>query len=119
MIRLKIEDFQGAVEDFSKAIELQDDQEYLFRNLGLAMYNNKDFYGAIESYTKAIDLISEELRTEKFDRAYKFKLTNAYIMRGASFIALRKVYEACADFSQSYELGEKRALNYLKKYCRP
>lgn len=119
LIRLKVEDFQGAVEDFSKAIEIRDDQEYLFRNLGLAKYNNKDFYGAIENYTRAIDIISEELRTHKFDRAYKFKLTNAYIMRGASFIALRKSYEACNDFSKSYELGEKRALNYLKKYCRP
>jgi tetratricopeptide (TPR) repeat protein len=119
LIRLKIEDFQGAVEDFSKAIEIRDDQEYLFRNQGLAKYNNKDFYGAIDSYTRAIDLISEELRSHKFDRTYKFKLTNAYIMRGASFVALRKIYEACADFSKSYELGEKRALNYLKKYCRP
>jgi len=119
LIRLKIEDFQGAVEDFSKAIEINNDQEYLYRNIGLAKYNNKDFYGAIEDYSRAMDLISEELRTHKFDRAYKFKLTNAYIMRGASFIALRKVYEACADFSKSYELGEKRALNYLKKYCRP
>ncbi|GJM28641.1 MAG: hypothetical protein DHS20C17_12760 [Cyclobacteriaceae bacterium] len=119
LIRLKIEDFNGAVEDFSKAIEINDDHEYLFRNLGLAKYNNKDYYGAIDSYTTAIELISEELRTKKFDRVFKFKLTNAYIMRGASFIALRKMYEACADFSQSYELGEKRALNYLKKYCRP
>lgn len=119
LIRLKIEDYQGAVEDFSKAIEIENDQEYLYRNIGLAKYNNKDFHGAIEDYSRAIDIISEELRTQKFDRAYKFKLTNAYIMRGASFIALRKVYEACADFSKSYELGEKRALNYLKKYCRP
>ncbi len=119
LIRLKVEDFRGAVEDFSKAIEIRDDQEYVFRNLGLAKYNSKDFYGAIEGYGMAISIISEELRTHKFDRAYKFKLTNAYIMRGASFIALRKTYEACADFSKSYELGEKRALNYLKKYCRP
>lgn len=119
LIRLKVEDFQGAVDDFSQAIEIKDDQEYLYRNLGLAKYNNKDFYGAIEDYSTAIDLISEELRTHKYGRAYKFKLTNAYIMRGASFIALRKSYEACADFSKSYELGEKRALNYLKKYCRP
>ena len=91
----------------------------MFRKLGLAKYNSKDFYGAIESYTKAIGIISEELRSHKFDRAYKFKLTNAYIMRGASFVAIRKIYEACADFNKSYELGEKRALNYLKKYCRP
>ncbi len=119
LIRLKIEDFTGAVDDFSKAIEIQDDLEYLFRNRGLARYNSKDMKGAVKDYTQAIGLISEELRTTKFDNAFKFKLTNAYLMRGASFVAMRNIYEACADFSKAYELGEKRALNYLKKYCRP
>ncbi len=119
LIRLKIEDFRGAAADFSKAIEITDNLEYLYRNRGLAYYNSKNTTGAVNDYTKAIELISEELRVNKFDRGYKFKLTNAYVMRGASFIAMRKNYEACADFSKAYELGEKRALNYLKKYCRP
>jgi len=119
LIRLKIEDFKGAAQDFSKAIEIKDDLEYLYRNRGLARYNSKDGFGAITDYTKAIELISEELRVNKFDRAYKFKLTNAYLMRGASFVSMRKNYEACADFSKAYELGERRAMNYLKKYCRP
>ena len=119
LIRLKVEDFKGAVADFTKAIELNDDLEYLYRNRGLARYNSRDGFGAIKDYTKAIELISEELRVSKYNDAYKFKLTNAYLMRGASFIAMRKNYEACADFSQAYELGERRAINYLKKYCRP
>jgi tetratricopeptide (TPR) repeat protein len=119
LIRLKIEDFKGAASDFSKAIAITDDLEYLYRNRGLARYNSKNAVGAAQDYSKAIELLSEELRVNKFDRGYKFKLTNAYVMRGASFIAMRKHYEACADFSQAYELGEKSALQYLRKYCRP
>ena len=119
LIRLKVEDFKGAVQDFSKAIEIEDDLEYLYRNRGLARYNSRDGFGAIKDYSQAIELISEELRVNKFNDAYKFKLTNAYLMRGASFISMRKNYEACADFSKAYELGERRAINYLKKYCRP
>jgi len=119
LLRLKLEDFKGAVEDFSNAINLNEEQqkEYLYRNRGLARYNSRDFRGAIRDYTKSINLISEQLRTEKFNRAFKYKLTNAYLLRGSSFMAIKKNYEGCMDFRKAEELGERRAINYLKKYC--
>ena len=117
LLRLKLEDFKGASEDFSNAINLEGDKEYLFRNRGLARYNSRDFQGAISDYTKSIELISEQLRTKKFNRAFKYKLTNAYLLRGSSFMAMRKNYEGCSDFRKAEELGERRAINYLKKYC--
>jgi tetratricopeptide (TPR) repeat protein len=47
-----------AISNFNKALEIKDDADWIYGDLGRAQAENKDFDGAIESYTKAIDLNS-------------------------------------------------------------
>src|SRR5699024_7783059 len=105
--KLKIEDFKGAVADFTKAITSGQEKEYFYRNRGIAYYNLGNYYGAIEDYTKAISLINKESADEVGTDRYKFILTNAYLLRGASFVAINKAYQGCDDFTKAVELGER------------
>jgi lipoprotein NlpI len=49
-------DFNGAITDYSKAIELKPDDYDAYNNRGIAKLDKRDFDGAVADCTKAIDL---------------------------------------------------------------
>ena len=53
-----LKDFEGAIEDLSKAIELNSSSEKPFYNRGVVKTTLEDHLGAIEDYSKAIELNS-------------------------------------------------------------
>ena len=62
-------DYQGAIDDFSKAIELDPQNvelEYTYR--ARAKFSLGDYQGAIDDYTKAIELDSENGELEYASR---------------------------------------------------
>ena len=50
------EDYQGAIDDYSKAIELDPQNLKAFSSRGDAKFNLEDYQGAIDDYSKAIEL---------------------------------------------------------------
>jgi tetratricopeptide (TPR) repeat protein len=54
--RYKSKDYQGAIEDYTKAISLKPDYAEAYRNRGVARDGLKDYQGGIEDATKAADL---------------------------------------------------------------
>ena len=48
--------YQGAIEDYSRAIELNPKNEDPYINRGHAKFNLEDYQGAIEDYSKVIEL---------------------------------------------------------------
>ena len=53
--KLQLEDREGAIADFTKAIQLKPNYVYAYSNRGVAKKDLKDYQGAIEDFTKAIE----------------------------------------------------------------
>ena len=51
-----LEDYNGAISDYTKAIEINPNYAKAYYNRGLTKRNLKDFNGAISDYTKAIEI---------------------------------------------------------------
>ena len=54
--KLQLEDREGAIADFTKAIQLKPNYVYAYSNRGVAKKDLKDYQGALEDFTKAIEL---------------------------------------------------------------
>ena len=48
--------YQGAITDYDKAIEIDSQSAFAYYNRGIAKYNLEDYQGAISDYTKAIEI---------------------------------------------------------------
>ena len=95
--------FDKAIKDFSKAIELDPKNAYAYNNRGLYKYHIQDKAGAIEDYNKAIELDPNN-REAYFNKAnYLFDLGNKS--------------GACANWTKAGELGYTEALERVKKFC--
>jgi tetratricopeptide (TPR) repeat protein len=51
-----LKDYRGAIQDYSKAIELDPEYAHAYYYRGNAKVNLKDYRGAIQDYSKAIEL---------------------------------------------------------------
>ena len=53
---MELYDYQGSIDDFSRAIELDLEDTCLYRNSGFAKTYLKDYQGAIDDFSKVIEL---------------------------------------------------------------
>ena len=79
-------DYNGAISDYTKAIELNPDTAVAYSNRGNSKSNLKDYNGAISDYTKAIELTPA---------------SNAYFNRGLAKKKLEDYYGAISDYNKS------------------
>ena len=95
---MSVDDYEAAIEDVTKAIELdpQNAEAYLLR--GTIKCNLEDFRGALADYTKA----------SEFD-AYK---SWAYIERGRALIHIGENQAAIRDFTKAIEYGQQDSWAY-------
>ena len=89
------QDYEGAIEDYSKVIILDEEYPDAFLYRGYAKFNLKDYQGAIDDFSKVIEQYDE------FDYAHAEK---AYIRRGDSKFELKDYQGAIDDFSKVIEL---------------
>jgi len=121
LMKLLMEQYANAASDLTKAIRLDPTEEEYVRNRGHANYNAGRFQHAIEDYTKSMRILVGKLKNEKrFPEIAKIndKLQDLYLIRGSAFIQMDRAGQACDDFQRALELGERRGLNYLRRYCR-
>ena len=90
--------YKGAIDDFSKSIQLKNDYAFAFNNRAIAKYKLNDNKGSVEDCSKAIEL----------DPLNGY----AYLNRGIAREMLRDDNGACADWKKAKELGVKAADNY-------
>lgn len=106
--KLALDDYHGAIQDFTKAIELDPDEEcgpiYSYFNRGLAKHMLGDYRGAIQDFTKAIKLDPGDPKT--------------YFLRGRAKQKINDIDGACLDWSRSGELGHMEAYKYINEFCR-
>lgn len=81
-------DNQGAVEDYTKAIQLKPDYAITYKNRGISRYILEDNQGAIEDYNKSIQI------KPNFTKAYTARGISRYIL-GDIKVQLRIVQKRC------------------------
>jgi tetratricopeptide (TPR) repeat protein len=96
----EIKDYQGAIEDYTKAIEINPNYSEAYNNRGTVKTNFKDYKGAIEDYTKAIGINSN--------------YSDAYNSRGTAKSILEDYRGAIADYTKAIEINpnDSEAYNY-------
>jgi tetratricopeptide (TPR) repeat protein len=96
--KYNLKDYDGAIADYTKAIEIDANHAYAYNNRGVAKKNLKDYDGAIADYTKAIEI----------DVNYK----EAYYALGIAKKNLKDYDGAIADYTKAIEID----VNYKEAY---
>jgi tetratricopeptide (TPR) repeat protein len=94
----ELKDYQQAIAECTKAIQLDPNYFHAYRNRGLAYHNLKDYQKAIDDYTKAIQL----------DPNY----TDVYYRRGIAYYELKDYQQAMAEYTKVIQLDP----NYTDAY---
>lgn len=102
--KAELKDYQGAIEDYTKSIELNTNYSDAFVGRGDSKVELKDYLGAIGDYTKAIELNP--------------KYSDAYYNRGVSKLNLNQKESACLDWIKAEELGDIDAYDLIKLHCK-
>jgi tetratricopeptide (TPR) repeat protein len=101
-IKYELEDYQGALIDFSNALQLDQEGSYFYDRANAKVKVN-DLRGALLDYDNAIKHDSKN---------YEF-----YINRGLLKLLIGKNKGACLDFSVAGENGLDEAYELIKKHC--
>ena len=92
-------DFNGAIAEFNRLIELNPKDAIAYYNRGLLEANKRDFDRAIADFNRAIQL------SPKFARAFND--------RGSIKVAMREIDGATADFSRAIQLSPQFVQAYM------
>lgn len=115
VIKMHKENYIDAIEDFSASIELYPDEAKNFRYRGLCLHNLRKYYDAYNDFSKSLELLNAKADTTE---AMQKVIAETYLMRGHVLFAMGKGSEACVDFLKALDMGERKGLNYFRKYCR-
>jgi tetratricopeptide (TPR) repeat protein len=97
------EDFEGAIEDYTQAIQRNSEYSLAYYNRGVAYRNSNETQNAIDDYTKAI----------RIDANWGNRgLDDAYNNRGVAYKNLKYYQEAIADYTKAISLDSE----YVKAY---
>jgi tetratricopeptide (TPR) repeat protein len=115
--RDKLRDFQGAIEDFTKAItekSFSRNKQLAYNFRGITYVNIKDIPGAIQDFTKAIEVAEHEIEIGnsypkdsllKDDERAKALLPSNYMSRGRAYAKLGDKQRAIADLQKAAQLA--------------
>ncbi|MCC5943097.1 MAG: tetratricopeptide repeat protein, partial [Balneolaceae bacterium] len=130
----------GAIEDYTKAIELDPQYKEAYDSRGWHKHLLSDYRGAIVDYTKAIEIDPESkmslgiysrraLSKERLDD-YRGAIADynkiieinpqnirGYYNRGWAKLELGDIHGGCLDWSKAGELGDFDAYEMIRKYC--
>jgi tetratricopeptide (TPR) repeat protein len=103
-IKSQLEDYEGAVADFSKALVQRPDDYRIF-------YNRGSIYLQLENY------IAGEKDMTAFLKVMP-GYASAWYNRALSRYYQKHYTEACEDFKQAAGLGNEAAIDYVSKNCK-
>lgn len=139
MISNQRSNYRRAIEDFDKALELQDiNQSRVYLNRGISKLNLEDPDSAMEDFELAIDNNPQnisaynyrgmvnyrnnryDLATEDFDRIININPRNdvAYYNRGMAFLRSGNPVNACVDFHTACQIGSRSACQMIIMECQ-
>ena len=103
LAKAKSGDIQGAIADYTKAIEIYPSYAWAYYTRGNAKLKLKDYQGSIADFTKAI----------QFQHNYYHAITN----RGVAFNNLGDLKSACRDWKTAEALGDTKPIEWIRNRC--
>jgi len=100
-IKSDMQDYPGAIENYSRAIELDPKYANAYNNRGIAKSDMQDYPGAISDYSRAIELVP--------------KNANAYNNRGNAKSDIQDYQGAISDYSRAIELNPTDATAWYNR----
>src|SRR4030042_1179320 len=136
--KVGLQRYRWAIEDYTKALELDPEYAMAYYNRGAAKYGIQDYKGAITDYTRAIELDPEYAMAyynrglakgklqdylgaiSDYTRAIEIdpEAAEAYLNRGLTKIGLGLKNSGCLDLSKAGELGLAVAYEVIKEHCQ-
>jgi tetratricopeptide (TPR) repeat protein len=98
-------DFKGAIEYFSKALEIDPSIEQAYESRGTARYNLNDFKGALADFDKAAELL--------YSGSVEIKNPNLFSIRGLAKIALNDFTGATEDFTTAIDQSKAAEMRFF------
>lgn len=99
-----MQDYEGAIADYTKAIELDNTNPIYFDNRALSKTEKDDYAGAVEDYSSSIEIYPTDSET--------------YYQRGLVKLLMNNNYDGCLDLKRAEELGSPEAKAAIKKNCK-
>ncbi len=99
----RLNDYENTIFYAEKVLKLDETSSAAFTLKGKANQKLGQLQEALTAYNAAISLNND--------------FTEAYLSRGILRIYLKQKSKACADFNVAQSLGDKQAVDLLKKYC--
>ena len=131
--------FQEAIIDYTKAIEIYPNDAKIYINRGVSYANIKNYSQAITDFTKAIE-INPDLSEAYLNRGNAYAISGtisqsisdfskaieinpdykeAYFNRGNAYaFGMDNFSQACSNWQKAYQLGHKPALELINKHCK-
>jgi tetratricopeptide (TPR) repeat protein len=92
-----------ALEYFSENLRLHPSDPECYIDRGNSYFNSKSWQWAINDFSMSLDLDPGN--------------SDAWLSKGIALLSSGKNEDACHDFKQAFALGNKRAVEYISKYC--
>lgn len=100
-----LEDYEGAIKDFTYEMEVDPFNANAYTGRGLSKEKLQDYEEAIDDFTQAIELDPENAA--------------AYYYRGNTKVGTKLIKSSgCSDWHKAAELGHKKALDSVQRYCK-
>ena len=106
-----------AISDFTKAIQLDENNEANYRNRGLCFHNMNRYQLALNDYSKSIDILVKKYQASDNDNSIRKLLGQTFNMRGMSNELYGNSDLACDDYYKAAKLGSKTGLNNYRRNC--
>lgn len=100
---IRLEDYTNALNDYNKAIEIDNRNPNIYNYRGLVNFKLTYYLDAVNDYNNAIDLEPESPLT--------------YYNRGMTYLKLSEKQKACIDFHKACKMGNMTACKMIIAEC--
>ena len=107
--KLKSQNYEGAIEDFQKAVDLDPYILPCYISLSGLLINIR------QEYSKTIDLTSKIIELEGFEKTKDINYAQIYDNRGLAKSYLENEEEAIKDFNEALKIDDSRGLTYTNR----
>lgn len=107
LAKIELNDYHGALNDFTKDLEFQKNSWILYAKRGLSKYYLKDYYGALQDCNKAVNIHNY--------------MGYSYFVRGITKIKINDMKGACSELNRADELNTmegQKCRDSIEKYCK-
>lgn len=102
-VKMKLQDYYGAIADYSSAISINENYIEAYFNRGKAKQFLQAYEDAINDCTKIIQINPKNV--------------DAYYLRGILRINFGDLKNGCLDLSKAGEMGDMKAYEAIKEKC--